>query len=282
MVYMHKDNLKEKINKTKDSKGNLINEYKNLKSELQDHYDNIYIPFTKEIKKLTFDTEHRADFDVAADLIWKYYCRIRKFAADYNVDERSKFSSSFLEEISTYLFCQLPQLKSKKFDIYNNGIYAGLKIDNNLIVSVVKKNVDFCIGRETEIKIGKKKEKIIFPIVAVEVKTYLDATMFGEVQFTSAKLRAAAPYVKSYVLMGYKDVKDEHVVAARANSSLNEMFVLKEKKIPKGKLPKETDQDRFSGEALYQYWEEISSKVENALKDVEIKTPGKLFSPSEI
>ena len=41
--------------------------------------------------------------------------------------------------------------------------------------------------------------------------------MFGEVQFTSDKLRAAAPYIKSYVLMGFKDVKDD----AAQNEELN-------------------------------------------------------------
>lgn len=279
MVYMHENNLKEKINKTKDDKGRTINGYKNLKPELQRFYNDVYEPFRNEIEKLKFNDKHRSDFDVAANLIWNYYCDARKFAADYKVNEQSKFCSSFLEEISTYLFCKLPHIKKKKFGIYNKGIYAGLKIDNTLAVSVITKDVDFCIGRETSIKIKNKKQSIIFPIVAVEVKTYLDATMFGEVQFTSSKLRAAAPYVKSYVFMGYKDVKDEHIVAARANSAIDEMFVLKEEKIPKGELPEKTDPDKFSGEALYQYWKEVSFNVENALKDIEIKTPGKLFFP---
>lgn len=279
MVYMHENNLLEKINQKKDGNGKAVNGYKNLKSELEGFYNNTYKVFRKEIEKLTFDSDpiNRKNFDKAAELFWSYYCKTRQFASDNKVDQRSKFSSSFLEEISTYLFCGLEEIKTKKFDIYNKSIYAGLKIDNKLIVSVIPKDVDFCIGRKTKIKIGNKSEDIIFPIVAVEVKTYLDATMFGEVQFTSDKLRAAAPYVKSYVLMGYKDVKDEHIISARANSSLNEMFVLKKNKIPKNHIPKETDSDKFSGEALYQYWHEISTAVQNALSEIVITTPGKLF-----
>ena len=278
MVYMHENNLKEKIDQTKQDR-TTVNGYKNLKPQLEDHLENVYKPFRSEIAKLTFDDKHRSDFDTAAKLIWNYYCDLRKFAKEYDVDERSKFSSSFLEEISTYLFGELKEIKDGKFDIYNKGIYAGLKIDNSLTVSVIPKDVDFCIGRKTEVIIGKKKQDIIFPIVAVEVKTYLDATMFGEVQFTSDKIRAAAPYVKSYVLMGYKEVKDDHIIAARACSSINEMFVLKEKAIPKGELPGKNDTDSFSAQVLFDYWQEVSNAVKYALQEVKIKTPGKLFAP---
>lgn len=279
MVYMHENNLLEKINQKKDGNGQSVNGYKNLKPELEDFYNNTYKSFRKEIKKLTFDNNptNRNNFNKAAELFWNYYCKTRQFSSTYKIDSRSKFSSSFLEEISTYLFCGLEEIKTKKFDIYNKSIYAGLKIDNKLVISVIPKDVDFCIGRKTKIKIGKKSEDIIFPIVAVEVKTYLDATMFGEVQFTSDKLRAAAPYVKSYVLMAYKDVKDDHIISARATSSLNEMFVLKKNKIPKNHIPSENDSDKFSGEALYQYWLEISNSVHNALSETIITTPGKLF-----
>lgn len=281
MIYMHENNLKEKIEQRKDGKGKDTNGYKNLKPELEEFYNNVYKPFRKEIKKLTFDNnpDNRINFDVAAELFWNYYCKTRQFANIHNIDQRSKFSSSFLEEISTYLFCGLEEIKTKKFDIFNKGIYAGLKIDNTLVISVIPKDVDFCIGRKAKIKIGNNSQDIIFPIVAVEVKTYLDATMFGEVQFTSDKLRAAAPYIKSYVLMGFKDVKDDHIISARANSSLNEMFVLKKNKIPKNHIPKETDSDKFSGEALFQYWTEISNAVHDALSDFQISTPGKLFNP---
>ena len=78
--------------------------------------------------------------------------------------------------------------------------------------------------------------------------------------------------------MGYKDVKDDHIISARANSTLNEMFALKKEKIPKDHIPQETDTDKFSGEALFQYWCEISSAVHSALKDTKIEMPGKLFS----
>lgn len=276
MVYMHEKNLLDKINQTKDGKKS-VNGYKNLKTELLDHYEKVYKPFRNDINSLILDETHRNNFDEAAKYIWDYYCKTRRFAKEHKVDERSKFSSSFLEEISTYLFCGLEEIRIGKFDIYNKGIYAGLKIDNNLVVSVISKDVDFCIGKKTKITIEEKTQEIIFPVVAVEVKTYLDATMFGEVQFTSDKLRAAAPYVKSYVLMGYKDVKDDHIIAARANSSINEMFVLKKEKIKKGNIPQETDSDKFSGEALYIYWKEISNAVKYALKDIIIETPGKLF-----
>ena len=48
---MHENNLKEKINQTKQDKI-AVNGYKNLKPELENHFDNVYKPFRKEIKKI--------------------------------------------------------------------------------------------------------------------------------------------------------------------------------------------------------------------------------------
>lgn len=268
--YIHQNNLTTKLK----------NNFKNKKTELQDFYSSKYIPLRKEIDTLTFNQSHQNNFDIAAELLWNYYCDLRSFAKENEIDERSKFSSSFLEEISIYLFKDLPIIKNEKLNIFcDTGVYTGLSVDNKLKVSITTKKIDFCIGHKTTIKIDNTKERdIILPIVAVEVKTYLDATMFGEVQYSSSKLRAIAPYAKLYVLMLYKDLKDEHIISARANTSLNEMFVLKKEKIKKDTLPQKDDADRISGEALFSYWTEIVSAVENASLPKTVDTPGKLLN----
>src|SRR5699024_622611 len=113
-----------------------------------------------------------------------YYAKLNAFTKEHNITSQSKFRSTFLEELSTYLFQDNEYIKNGRLGIYNKGIYAGIKIGNDLKVNIMKKDVDFCIGKKVTITIENQNFEIILPIIAVEVKTYLDATMFGEVQFS--------------------------------------------------------------------------------------------------
>ena len=90
--------------------------------------------------------------------------------------------------------------------------------------------------------------ELILPIVAVEVKTYLDATMFGEIKSSSKAIRSASPNSRTYVLMGYRDLADEHIVAARQDATLTEMFALRE-----------NADSPFLPSVLKEYWEEINN-----------------------
>ena len=133
----------------------------------------------------------------------------------------------------------------------------------------------FCIGKKVEVEIKYKTGQssdvqIIVPIVAVEVKTYLDATMFGEIKSSSGAIRSASPNSRTYVLMGYKDLKDEHIIAARQDAALTEMFALR---AGSGMT--------IDSNALYSYWEEINNAIKNVSNSSAIKVPGRLLHSDE-
>ena len=169
-----------------------------------------------------------------------------------------------------HLFQDNEYIKNGKLGIYNKGIYAGIKIGNDLKVNIMKKDVDFCIGKKVTITIENSNFEIILPIIAVEVKTYLDATMFGEVQFSSKLLKSATPNVKTYVLMETNQVGNDKIISARYDKVLDEMFVL-----------------RFNEDSLIEfavledYYNQICSDIENIAIERGINTPGRLIDVGE-
>lgn len=265
MIYVHENNLKTKIKDDYKNKDNI-----GIGSKIKTFYDTKYITLKTKLLSYTFDKKNITKYiDSFTDDISQYYADLKQFAIDNKIDAHSKFESTFLEEISCYLFKDLKEIKTGKFDIFNKGIYAGMKINNDDSIEIIKKDVDFCIGKKTKITIGSQPEEdLIIPIIAVEVKTYLDATMFGEVKSSSKDIRSSSPMSKTYVLMGYKNIKNDHILAAKQDSTITQMFVMKKNK-------KST---RFDSSTLLEYWIEISEAVKNALIKEKIKTPGKLFN----
>lgn len=131
----------------------------------------------------------------------------------------------------------------------------------------------FALEKKVELKIDETQRlSIIIPIVCVEVKTYLDATMFGEVQYSSRQIKNASPNVKTYVLMEYNDVSKEKIIAARYDNNLNEMFVLRD-----GSRRNLIINTPLDPEALLEYYKEISTTIEHAEMEDKINNTGKLL-----
>ncbi len=259
MLYVHKENMRSKID----------NNYKNKGRIIEDFYQNEYLAMRSKIDVLTFDESHLDSFTEAADEFTDYYKKIERFSSANGISSQSKFASSFLEEISCYLFKDLPEIRNGVFGVFNKGIYAGLKIDRNRRIAVIKKDVDFCIGKKVSITIdGQPSTELILPIVAVEVKTYLDATMFGEIKSSSKSIRSASPNSKAYVLMGYKSIADEHIISARQDATLTEMFSLCA-----------DEHMSFNTVVLREYWEEIKDAVSSISEYDSVPISGKLLNP---
>lgn len=257
MLYIHENNLLNKISSN----------YKGHGSKINDFYYNKYLPVRKALESLSFSEENKAAFGKAAEIINNYYKEIDIFSHKYSITSQSKFASTFLEEISTYLFKGIPEIISGEFGVFNKKIYAGLKIDKNKKIGLITKDVDFCIGKKVKISIdGQPSTELILPVVAVEVKTYLDATMFGEIKSSSKAIRSASPNSKTYVLMGYKCLADEHIIAARQDATLSEMFVLRK-----------NENAPIDEKAIYLYWHEIVDAIKEIAVDNEIIVPGKLL-----
>lgn len=259
MLHVHKSNI---LGKKKD-------DYKGLRCELEDFYNGKYLPMKQSMEAIRFADGEVNAFCDASNILNKYYNEALAFQQEYKIDTRSKFLSTIYEELNVYLFRDHPAIVDGKFEIFNKGIYAGLKVVDGSNISVITKDVDFCIGKKIDVIIGgSTPTHIILPIVCVEVKTYLDATMFGEVKASSKSIRSATPNSKAYVLMGYKDLADNHIIAARQDSTLNEMFVLRK--------------DRSSpidGMVLMEYWDEITNAIDSIFDPIAIETPGRLIAP---
>lgn len=261
MLFIHEDNIKNKINSN----------YKGRAKELQEFYDNQYIKMRKKLLGLDLSKDSFNEFKKFAKIATEYYAVLTDFANRYDITSQSKFQSTFYEEMNVYLFANLEEIKNGKYGVFNKKIYAGLKIDKDDNIVVIPKDVDFCIGKKVTIKIDNQHEtELIIPIVAVEVKTYLDATMFGEVKSSSRAIRSASPNSKTFLIMAWKALADEHIIAARQDSFLSEIYVLQK-----------DENSELDANTIYEYWCDITESIKNVNNETKIETPGKLLFPNK-
>lgn len=262
MLYVHENNFDTKIGINYHGKSEQLIAFK------RDYYE----PFREEMVAIDFTHPTLDDFKKATNLINEYYKNLSEFIKENGITSQSKLESTLLEELSVYLFKDIPEIKQQRLNFYNKGIYAGLKINPDLSLDIIRKDVDFCIGKKVTVTIESQQPiTLTIPIVSVEVKTYLDATMFGEVKSSSKTIKSATPNSKAYVLMGYKCLADEHILAARQDSTLDEMFVLR---AGEGKP--------IDPYALYLYWKEIDDAVKNVISHNTITVPGRLLSYNDL
>ncbi len=257
MLLIHESNFKNKINSN----------YKGLGEVIEDFYQNEYLKTKMELLDIDFSKADEDNFKKATNIINAYYKKLDKFTSENNITSQSKFRSTFLEELSSYLFEDNEYIKNGILGIYNKGIYAGMKIGNDLKINIMKKDVDFCIGKKVKMKIENQEFEIILPIVAVEVKTYLDATMFGEVQYSSKLIKNATPNAKTYVLMETNQVGSDKIISARYDNVLNEMFVLRR-----------NEQSLIEYSVLQDYYNEIISDIADIAVERDVITPGRLIN----
>lgn len=259
LLYVHENNIDTKINAN----------YKGLGEKIKKFKEEKYLPMREYILNLKLDNSHKDNFTIAAQKFSEYYKELVNFRIKNDINSQSKWDSTFLEEISSYLFKDIEEIKNAEYGIFNKKIYAGLKINSNKHIEMITKDVDFCIGKKVTISIsGQDSVELILPIVAVEVKTYLDATMFGEVKSSSKSIRSASPNSNTYVLMGYKNIANEHLIAARQDSTLTEIFILQARQ-----------GDLFDARTIYDYWKEIYNAVKNIADNEDIIAPGKVLHP---
>ena len=259
MLYVHGNNIRNKISTNYKGKGNEIYEF----------YKTVYLPMKPRVLALNFNSVASNDFKQATDEFNTYYNDLIEFSSQNNITSQSKFASTFLEEISCYIFKDLPEIRNETFGIFNKGIFAGIKINSNNHVGVIKKDVDFCIGKKVKISIDNQNPiDLILPVVAVEVKTYLDATMFGEIKSSSKSIRSASPNSKTFVLIGYRNLADEHIIAARQDSTITEIFSLRE-----------NEHSPILESVIKEYWSEIKKSVEAATTESLVPPSGKLLNP---
>lgn len=266
MLFVHESNLKNKIKVNYNGKG----------KEISDFYNKVYINYKNKLLNIDYSKENIDDFRKATLLMDEYLGKIDNFSDENKITSQSKFRSTFIEELSSYLFNNLTLIKDGTFGVYNKNIFVGMKINNHMHIDIIPKDVDFCIGKKVNLVIDENPRlQVIIPIVCVEVKTYLDATMFGEVQHSSRQIKNASPNAKTYVLMEYNDVSKEKILSARYDNNLNEMFVLR------GGTRKEKFLSPMSAEVLLDYYKEIVKALNETTKIDDVIVPGLLINPKE-
>lgn len=273
MIYMHEDNINNKINQTVQN-GKKVNGYNNKKTELQQFKKDVYLPFKEKMNALTFEPKTiKSSIITATTYINDYYKSAKQFAKDNNIKSQSKFLSTILEEISCYLFKDIEQIVSGQYGIFNHSICSGIMIENGKVVKPITKDVDFCIGIKAPLSFGSAHPiDVVVPIVAVEVKTYLDATMFGEIKSSTREIQSITPCAKTYVLIGYNQVKDAPLLVARNQTNPTEIFALQ-------KNESQFSKNYINDEALLTYWNEVYSAVQATATPNKISSPGKLLHP---
>jgi len=258
VIFVHENNLLTKIR----------NNYKGIGSEIENFYNQIYLPVKEELLSLSFTEDNSENFTIATQLFNSYYDELKNFTIMHPVTSQSKFESTFLEEMSSYLFKDLPEIQSGDLGFYNKRIFAGMKIESDARITTITKDVDFCIGKGVNVSIDKQAVMhLVIPVVAVEVKTFLDATMLGEVKSSSKAIRNASPNAKTYVLMGYRNLSDVHIISVRNDAALTEMFALRN-----------SSNDPMHAEVIHDYWLEIRRAVQQMSAETPVNMVGRLLN----
>ncbi len=257
MLFVHGNNIDKKITEN----------YKGLSAEIENFKENYYLPMKNTMMSFVFSDNYDV-FESAAAVINNYRTVLHEFAEENHIDSRSKFESTFLEELNVYLFHGLDQVQDGNgvYDIYNKGIYKDLKITENLNLIITRKDVDFCIGKNVYLNLGDVSEQIIVPTVCVEVKTYLDVTMLNEATTSSKMIRHANPDAYTYVLAGYRNLKDEHLLVAEREAAFDDIFFLQRDK-----------NSSIDPRVLYVWWKEIHDVLENVRDRIDYQVPGRVF-----
>lgn len=256
-LYVHQNNFLNKINTNYNKAGVSIEKF----------YKQKYLNLRNKVDSLIFNRKQIKLFDEFALLLTDYYRELKIFSHKYNIESQSKLESSFLEEISMYLFKNLKNVKNNTYSIFNNKVFRGLFVSDFENISVLVKDVDFCIGKELEVTFGKQNKQVIrIPLVAVEVKTYTDSTMFSGIKSAFSDIKSAIPICHTYLLSGYVAMQKNHISVAKGYSFLNDIF----------SLCKNSD-FIFDARALFEYWKEIKEVVDSD-KCNNIKMVGRLLN----
>lgn len=232
---------------------------------------NKYLPMRRKVRKLDFENDSEA-FEKCADILNAYWDEIKAFEVTVGKTDNSKLHTTFLEEFSCYFLEKIPAFKG--FDVFKNGVFAGLKMNNDQTVGLITKDVDFCIGKEIKAKFGKQTFNLKLPVISVEMKTYTDKTMFGEITNTARKLKGANPQSKVILLMWVNSLTTDSVIEAGCESFLDEIVVMSDKKRPSsGPTP-----IVFTEVGLKDYWNVMDAAFKEAFVSYNMPTMGRLMT----
>jgi len=213
-MFVHQKNIKNKISTN----------YKNLGEKFQDWLLS-YDIFLKSIRSID-DNKIKEK----KELVEEYIKKAKDFGDKHKIDTRSKFISTIYEELPIYfLESKLKKYRNKKIGVFSKNIISSLNIDHNSEIHFKYKDVDLCFGKEVKISIEGRMQNIVVPIIAIEVKTYLDRTMLNEAEFSAAQLKGINPKCKCFIMASYNDVGKESL-PTKEESYIDQFYFLGGKK----------------------------------------------------
>lgn len=211
-------------------------------------------------------------------LLNEYY---NTFHPYYNTfSSQGKLRSTILEEFLYLLFKDLVDYYKRQFDdtedvlklgsvkafsnffVHTPGIKAFI---HSACVNVNLKDQDFAIYRPLDININGKKYTINIPALAVEVKTYLDKTMYEGAVATAEKIKTGNPFTKFFVVTETYDVSFD---VDPSYSRIDQIFVLrKSKRMREGTPPPISERTvltlmRLAREHFERAWADLKAKME--------------------
>ncbi len=230
-----------------------------------------YLPMRRKVRKLDFENDDKA-FEKCANILNKYWDEIKKFENLVGKTDNSKLHTTYLEEFSCYFLEKISLFKG--FDVFKDGVFAGLKMNNDQTVGLITKDVDFCIGKEVKSKFGTQHFTLKLPVISVEMKTYTDKTMFGEITNTARKLKGANPQSKVILLTWVNSLKPDSVIEAGCESFLDEIVVMSDlKRTKSGSTP-----IVFTETGLKDYWNVMDAAFKEAFVSYTMPTMGRLMT----
>ncbi len=251
--FYHESNLSGKIKNNYKGKFASFSQFKNA------YYDNY------KQKQLAINGTSKQCIYQKVRLLNDYYRSIDHFLESKKwITTQSKIRSSILEEFCGFLFKDLSIIQRLKLGFYNKKIYAGVALNSKGEVLPKTKDIDFCIGKNISISIGQNEYDIIVPVIALECKTWLDKTMFSEVQFTSQRLKQGTPNVKVYVIAGYSGI-DQSEVPNKGQTPIDQVYLIGDTR------------DIVDGDVIFDFFNDISSDLRKITKQIQINRFGKLL-----
>lgn len=279
-TYVHEKVFIDTINKagekyktqTKNHKKGTMKDCKTYNT-YKKFYDDYYCPMRRKIEGMTFDENDIESFSDCADELNKYWAELKKFMSKNKISNNAKLHTNFLEEFSCYFLNGLDKLD--EFDIFISDVFAGLKILPSHEIKQITKDVDFCIGNELIFNKDSDDEMYLrIPAISVEVKTYVDATMLGEIMNSARKIKGANPGSKVVLLTWINCFADEHALEAAYDTSLDEIVVLSEQKRKSG----EEAVIEFTKEGLRDYYSVMRQSLEEVMHEEKVPAKGRLLS----
>lgn len=259
-MFSHMNNLKNKI-KTN---------YKSQKKFFEQFYDKYYLRWNQS--NLAIKHISKADILRKVSLLENYYKKIEDInrrdrpsgQPDNWITFQSKFRPTVLEEFCYYLLKDILEIKKLKLEFRKKNILAGFEIDLKGEIKSREKDIDCCIVKAEEGRIGKKKIDFLIPIIAIECKTFLDGTMWNEAQYSAILLKRVNSSARVYVLTEDNRVKLSKVTK---ESPIDDVFVIRAE-----------SSSKIDADVLVDFVEQIRKDLQLLINPNMVKIPGRLIN----